>query len=411
MGIKHSSTNVAPTSTRGGTGEGHVEKNFESSPTTSTTNSNTTPLLLYSPRRQQQQQQHSPSNNNTSSATEQRIARMNSSALETKLAASAKKESEVIQLLILGGPSAGKTTVLKQLRELYMDPDDDNNYSTTNNNIHTAQDIFHGILEATRHFAVSKNETGLVSTLEELLLLDENNNNNNKIKQWTSVDFLTFYTSSLLPFIERNKPDLPDDFGLEYLIQNTLPRILAEGNDYVPNSLDKLRACTSPRVGISVETFKIDGVQFQISDVSSQGGNVRKYLHMFDRVTAVIFVHNMASMETFDETLDIFNETVNCSQLKCTPVLLFLNKLDVLTKFFMSNNTFHHDTNKFHSQDLEATKDYILRCFISTFQEYSNRDLYHHFTTMTDTAKVQVTFNVCKDTILKNNLRSSGFMD
>jgi len=37
--------------------------------------------------------------------------------------------------------------------------------------------------------------------------------------------------------------------------------------------------------------------------------------------------------------------------------------------------------------------------------------VYHHVTCATDTSNIRVVFNACKDIILKDNLRGSGFMD
>jgi hypothetical protein len=37
--------------------------------------------------------------------------------------------------------------------------------------------------------------------------------------------------------------------------------------------------------------------------------------------------------------------------------------------------------------------------------------MYHHFTCATDTGNVSTVFNACKEIILQDNLKGSGFMD
>jgi hypothetical protein len=58
---------------------------------------------------------------------------------------------------------------------------------------------------------------------------------------------------------------------------------------------------------------------------------------------------------------------------------------------------------------LQAAKTYI----IERFKELPRRErtVFTHVTCATDTANVRVVFNACKETILQQNLRGSGFME
>ena len=58
--------------------------------------------------------------------------------------------------------------------------------------------------------------------------------------------------------------------------------------------------------------------------------------------------------------------------------------------------------------DYKAGCDY----FIEKFRQLNktDREFYYHLTCATDTSNVKMVFNTCKDIILKNNLKDSGFL-
>ncbi len=59
--------------------------------------------------------------------------------------------------------------------------------------------------------------------------------------------------------------------------------------------------------------------------------------------------------------------------------------------------------------DEELGIKYILNLFLKTSQN-PERSIYFHVTCATDTENVSFVFNSCKDVILQNNLKDSGFM-
>ncbi len=59
--------------------------------------------------------------------------------------------------------------------------------------------------------------------------------------------------------------------------------------------------------------------------------------------------------------------------------------------------------------DEELGIKYILNLFLKASQN-PDRSIYFHVTCATDTENVSFVFNSCKDVILQNNLKDSGFM-
>eukprot|EP01138_Halocafeteria_seosinensis_P016056 gb/GECG01016384.1/.p1 GENE.gb/GECG01016384.1/~~gb/GECG01016384.1/.p1 ORF type:complete len:110 (+),score=9.14 gb/GECG01016384.1/:1-330(+) len=62
--------------------------------------------------------------------------------------------------------------------------------------------------------------------------------------------------------------------------------------------------------------------------------------------------------------------------------------------------------------DYDAGINYILQKFLDQNEnKNNNKEIFWHVTCATDTDNVKTVFNACKEIILKQNLRGSGFMD
>ena len=99
-------------------------------------------------------------------------------------------------------------------------------------------------------------------------------------------------------------------------------------------------------------------------------------------------------------------------------MILFLNKLALFEMKFAKGVPIKIESGpKARNQDydgapddIEAAKRYFTRTFLNKNLSDS-KEVYAHATCATNTENVAIVFNSCKDTILKANLRGSGFMD
>ena len=73
-------------------------------------------------------------------------------------------------------------------------------------------------------------------------------------------------------------------------------RIVAEG--YVPSTEDVLRAAEHPAAGITETCVKTGQLSIQICQVHGQQNNRRKWIHLFENVTSIIFC---ASLSDYDQ--------------------------------------------------------------------------------------------------------------
>ena len=221
---------------------------------------------------------------------------------------------------------------------------------------------------------------------------------------------------------------------------NELDRISETG--YVPTVDDILRARVRTS-GIVEESYKIDGVEFVMYDVGGQRNERKKWIHCFDAVTAVIFVAAISEYDQFlyeddqmyrmDEAVMLFDEMCNLKHFKTTSMILFLNKVDLFREKLKTipvridngpkkrYESFNGPFVKIGTPEAEfgnpsfeaaydAAREFFLQLFLRRNQQV-DKEIYHHITCATDTSNIKVVFNACKDIILKNNLRGSGFMD
>jgi len=199
----------------------------------------------------------------------------------------------------------------------------------------------------------------------------------------------------------------------EYLFEN-LDRI--SKSDYSPSRDDILRARLRTS-GIVQRTFAIGGVDFQFLDVGGQRNERRKWIHCFENVTAVIFVTAVSEFDQMlyeDETVNrlaesikVFSSIVNNKYFQQSTIVLFLNKTD-LFKEKMSAKALKECFQDYDGDgSYEDGIDFIKGKFLEVNGD-DTRLIFPHPTCATDTTNVSKVFEVCKLTILNNNLKKLG---
>lgn len=106
----------------------------------------------------------------------------------------------------------------------------------------------------------------------------------------------------------------------------------------MPTQQDVLRARVKT-VGIVEADFMIDNYKFKMVDVGGQRNERRKWIHVFDDVTAIIFVTSLSeydqtlfeddTMNRMKESLLLFEEICNVRYFKSTSIIVFFNKKDL----------------------------------------------------------------------------------
>ena len=93
-------------------------------------------------------------------------------------------------------------------------------------------------------------------------------------------------------------------------------------------------------------------------------------------------------------------------------LILFLNKRDLFEEKIQKVNIKDQPVFSDYAGEPYAYADgvgYFLRKFLS-LNRSEDREIYSHVTCATDTSNFRVVFNSCRDTILRQMVKDSGFM-
>lgn len=336
--------------------------------------------------------------------------------IEAQIATQAKAESEKIKLLLLGAGESGKSTVFKQMKVIYGKTYSEQDRKAAVPTIHC--NILQG-MKVLCEQAVAFNLTAQIqatTSFEMIRNIDENETIDvligGAVKElWTDPGIQAVW-------LRRSEFQIIDSvkFYFDQIDTIKMP-------DFLPTQDDILysRVRTS---GIVTETYDIDGTIFEMYDVGGQRNERKKWIHCFEGVTAVIFVAAISeydqklfedvSTNRMTEALELFEEICNNTFFARSSMILFLNKKDL---FAEKIKTVHiRDSAVFADYkgplgDYDAGVKYFVEKFMAKNKAGSDRQIYHHVTCATDTRNVRVIFDACKDVILRENLKNSGYMD
>lgn len=179
--------------------------------------------------------------------------------------------------------------------------------------------------------------------------------------------------------------------------------------------------------GIDEERYRSGGEIVHIFDVGGgQQSEKKKWLHCFDKVSAVIFV---ASLSCYDEmmyedsetnamvnAIQFFSEIVNNKNFIKAGIILFLNKKDLFQKKYKlvpitvcaAFAEYEGDVNSY-----DETTGYIRQVFMECVPSYKQTTYtmtYSHMTCMIDEHKDPGLFEDIKHCVVSGNLAEKGLL-
>ena len=157
-------------------------------------------------------------------------------------------------------------------------------------------------------------------------------------------------------------------------------------------------------------------------DVGGQRSERKKWIHHFDNVTAVLFVISIAeydqvleedhSMNRMKESMNLFETIINNEYFKLKPIIIFFNKKDIFEEKIKTKGikTFF-PTYQGPPHSVVDSSDFLIKEYKSLNKSsQSERKMYPHLTTATDTKLVKVVFVTVADIILNMELKSYGIV-
>ena len=159
-------------------------------------------------------------------------------------------------------------------------------------------------------------------------------------------------------------------------------------------------------------------LSLSLIDVGGQQSEWKKWLHCFERVSAIVYVVSMSEYDQFvdeddvsvnrmHESLKLFDSICNNRWFRRTSMLLFLNKKDIFDEKVLYSPLTTCFKEYTGAQDKYEASHYISEQFSK--QNKSERPLYCHYTCAKDSDNVHTMFDVVCNTIAHSNMEELGF--
>jgi len=333
--------------------------------------------------------------------------------IDREIKAEKNKRKTEIKLLLLGGSESGKSTVLKQMRiinQKNFKPQERTQYRVV------------------IYMNINQTAKSLIELAELMKIPIKNEANVNIIKKFNaSIDKDTplpeEYFKALIEirdylkdksnFFSSSEYKVKMDDSSRYFMKN-IDRVSC--TDYIPTDQDILR-CRVRTTGITQTIFKVNDLLYRVVDVGGQRTERKKWIHCFDDVTAIIF---LVAISGYDQTLWednktnqmyeallLFDSICNSKWFINTPIILFLNKIDIFKKkikYSPVSNYFPDFTG--NNEDFDETSLYFKNRF-ENLQVNKRQPLYTHYTFATDTTYMRDIMNTIHVGIMKTNLKKT----
>jgi len=320
-------------------------------------------------------------------------------------------QEEVNKLLLLGAGESGKSTLFKQMIQIYgkgFPLEERKTYITV---------IFNNIIQAMKTLVVQSRIYGPVGSeaQDAARFVDQELKGDEEVDERVGNQLKILWKDKGIQatYEQRSKYQLTD--SAQYFFDR-LDVIMKK--DYVPDTQDLLR-CRVRTTGILENEFVIDKNQFKMFDVGGQRNERKKWIHCFEGVTAVLFV---AALSEYDqllyeddktnrmtEALNLFEEICNSRWFRDTSMILFLNKRDLFAEKISKVPLSKYFPAYEGGDNLKAATDFLRLQFEAKNRNKEKR-VYTHVTCATDTTNVHAVFNAVKDIIIKRSLAAAGLV-
>ncbi|KAI3893547.1 hypothetical protein MKX03_000500 [Papaver bracteatum] len=360
--------------------------------------------------------------------------------IERRIAQETKAEKHIQKLLLLGAGESGKSTIFKQIKLLFQTGFDDaelksytsvifaNVYQTIKILYDASKELAQNESDSAKYVLSPENE-GIGEKLSEIgSRLDHP-----RLTKELANEIETLWKDSAIQetYSRGNELQVPD--CANYFMDN-LQR-LSDVN-YVPTKEDVLyaRVRTTGVVEIQfspVGENKKSGEVYRLFDVGGQRNERRKWIHLFEGVTAVIFC---AAISEYDQTLfeddnrnrmmetkELFDWVLKQPCFEKTSIMLFLNKFDLFEKKVLNVPLNACDWFKDYQpvstgkQEIEHAYEFVKKkfeelYFQSTGPNPVDRVFKIYRTTALDQKLVKKTFKLVDETLRRRNLLEAGLL-
>lgn len=332
--------------------------------------------------------------------------------LQRSLEQDNKAEQEKIKLLLLGPGESGKSTIFRQMKLIYGVISEEDRMSLTPVVYANTISTIKMVIKKANYYGLDnqvadQDSLALIRDLEDQAPID--------LKVGAAISSL--WEDPMIQKTWERRSEYQVIESMKYFLDG-MPRIMQPRYVATPQDILHIRIRSS---GIVVDKYEIEGTTFEMYDVGGQRNERKKWIHCFDNVTAVIYVAALseynqgmfedANTNRMTEAVTLFQGICSNTYFEKSSIILFLNKKDLFAEKLATNPI--NETKEWSDFKGACTFDRGVSYFLEKFNaaNTAKKTVYHHVTCATDSENIEVVFNSCKDTVLRINFRTSGFMD
>ncbi|XP_076898826.1 guanine nucleotide-binding protein alpha-2 subunit-like [Bidens hawaiensis] len=360
--------------------------------------------------------------------------------IERRIEQETKAEKHIQKLLLLGAGESGKSTIFKQIKLLFQTGFDERELQSYTSVIHanvyqTIKILHDGAKELALSEADSSKYELSVDNKEIGEKLSEIGGRLDypRLTEELVQDILKIWSDPAIQetYARGNELQVPD--CADYFMEN-LQR-LSEAN-YIPTKEDVLHARVRTTGVVEIQFSPVGGNKksgevYRLYDVGGQRNERRKWIHLFDGVTAVIFC---AAISEYDQTLfedenknrmmetkELFEWVLKQKCFEKTSFMLFLNKFDIfekkVSKVPLNVCEWFKDYQPVSTgkQEVEHAYEFVKKKFEELYYQnvtcdHQDRVFKIYRTTALDQKLVKKTFKLVDETLRRRNLFEAGLL-
>jgi GTPase SAR1 family protein len=336
--------------------------------------------------------------------------------IEKRIEAERSVDNSKLKLLLLGPGDSGKTTLFKQLRELYVEQ------FSHRDRVNSRMLVHLNVVETMLAMAAAafKNWYPDIHVSDEVLkaMDDSELKTMDKFQNIDEKLAANFRTIWFDPEMNRMYKEHMNELDIPSSVEYFMDRLdeISEP-DYLPIYQDTLYI-RSRTTGARKIEFVSDGQEFEIYDVGGQKTERKKWLSHFDKVQSVLFLVPMGDYDQFmfedktvnrlQDAMDLFTEVIKNAELKQSSMILFLNKRDLFEKKYPEiplSNFFHNYKGKTPADAYEFLAEEFNKC-----NPYEEKEIHVHVTIATDTTNIDLVFQNVRQTVINSSIKELGLL-
>jgi len=310
-----------------------------------------------------------------------------------------------VRILLLGAGESGKSTVFKQMKIIQ----DNGGYSKEELQFYI-QIVRSNLMSQMRVLVEVSGQMGI--EIEEKEAKESFLQSDNWHEQ-TGPILKRLWSDKGIQAVYQRKSEYQLNDSCAYFFEK-VDTIMQK--DYLPTQQDVLHSRVRT-TGIEEATFCF-GFEFKMIDVGGQRTERRKWIHFFENILSCIIF--CASLSEYDqklredrfqnrmhESLQLFHEVANCPYFRTTPIILFLNKIDLFREKLKQNIDLKVAFPDYNDGcDETKALNFIREKYLK--QNLQPKEIYTHVTCAVDTQAMIPVFKAVSAILTKDTLSETG---